>query len=227
MTGGIIAHGPSQTSGNILQTLFNTLRANKLQWIPELDLGFYPVVEQPYNHDYWERYRLMDKTIVGAKLTKMRVELVRKYVSTRVPVLDIGIGGGRFVDECFNSQGFDINPEAVAWLTNRKIYRDPYASARVDSMSFWDSLEHIHDPLPLLAKITGHVFVSLPIFTGPEHVLQSKHFRRDEHCWYFTTIGFVNFMNDAGFDCLERNTMEQDAGREGIETFVFLRKVKE
>lgn len=190
-------------------------------------MGFYPVTEQPYDSAYWERYRLMDKTTVGQVLTKMRVDLVRKYVSTRVQVLDVGIGGGRFVDECFNAVGYDINPEAVAWLTNRRQYRDPYEVARVAAMSFWDSLEHIHELTPLLAKCVGHVFVSIPIFTGPEHVLQSKHYRKDEHCWYFTTLGFVNFMDAAGFDCLERNTMEQTAGREGIETFVFLRRSKE
>jgi hypothetical protein len=210
-----------------LQTLFDTLRAKKLQWVPELDLGFYPVVAQPYNHEYWENYRKMDKTPCGTMLTNMRVGLVRKYVSTRVQVVDIGIGGGRFVDECFNAVGYDINPEAVAWLHNRKQFHDPYEVARVAALTFWDSLEHIHDPMPLLAKCTGHVFVSLPVFTGPEHVLQSKHYKTDEHCWYFTTVGLINFMDKAGFDCLERNNMEQTAGREGIETFVFLRRSKE
>ena len=35
------------------------------------------------------------------------------------------------------------------------------------------------------------VFLCLPLFTGPEHVLRSKHFRPEEHCWYWTRDGLL------------------------------------
>lgn len=183
------------------------------------------MVDQPYDRAYWERYRLMDKTPAGEKLTNMRIDLVRKYIPgfTQM-VLDVGIGGGRFVEQRMYTRGYDINPEAVAWLLERHLYCDPATLRRVPNFTFWDSLEHIHNPAALLDKCMGHVFVSLPIFRDADHVLVSKHYRKDEHCWYFTNNGLIVFMERFGFELLERNTMEQEAGREGIGTYVFKRK---
>jgi hypothetical protein len=95
----------------------------------------------------------------------------------------------------------------------------------VDAVTFWDSLEHIHDPGPLLANVRRFVFVSLPVFSGPDDVLRSKHYKREEHCWYFTQRGLRNFMWEFGFQFVAGNNMEQAAGREQIESFVFERRV--
>jgi hypothetical protein len=135
------------------------------------------------------RYRDMDGTPVGMKLTAMRIEMVRRYAKGMV--VDIGIGGGRFVAALpGQSKGFDINPAAVDWLKGAGRWHDPY-SEPCESATFWDSLEHIHDPT--------------------------------EHCWYFTVAGIQKFMAHFGFEQLERNGMEQRAGRQQIESFVFKR----
>lgn len=152
----------------------------------------------------------------------MRVALVAKHWHGEV--IDVGIGGGRFVsDRGPLTWGYDINPSAVDWLVDGSRFRDPYAGP-VGALTFWDSLEHIHDPSRLLENVRKWIFVSLPIFTGCEDVLRSKHFRRDEHCWYFTADGLEEFMRRFGFALVERNQMEQAAGREQIDTFVFERK---
>ena len=135
-------------------------------------------------------------------------------------MVDIGIGGGRFVTEHPNAKGFDINPEAVAWLQWTGNWVDPYSSI-VEAATFWDSLEHIHDPRPLLRNVRRYCFVSLPIFKDCNHILRSKHYRQDEHCWYFTRRGIVLFMKAFGFEQIKVCTMEQACGREDIETFVF------
>lgn len=197
---------------------FDSLRASTLEWLPELGIGWYPVTSQPYDANYWVRYRAMDETPVGEKLTNARLALVDAYWDGEL--VDVGIGGGRFVSDR-HAYGYDINPHAVEWLKSENAWLNPYAQ-KVDAASFWDSLEHIHDPGPLLDNVRHYVFVSLPIFTNAAHILRSKHFRKDEHCWYFTRQGFERFMARFDFRLIHANKMEQ-AWREDIETFVFER----
>lgn len=191
-----------------------------LQWLPELGIGWYPVDDQPYDAAYWERYRKMDQSSSGELLTQMRSDWVAQHASTS-DLCDIGIGGGRFTEEV-SQAGFDVNPSAIDWLKTNGFWRNPYVE-RFSSLTFWDSLEHIADPRPLLEQIRTWAFVSIPIFKDSEHILRSKHFRKDEHCWYFTRAGFQSFMKMHGFECRGVSIMEQNAGREDIETFAFRR----
>ncbi len=200
--------------------LFDSLRAERLQWLPELGLGFYNVIAQPYGKEYWEQYRKWDKTPCGDALTAMRRELVAKYWDFEVT--DIGIGGGRFVTERPLTWGFDVNPHAVEWLKACNKFHDPYIDT-VDAATCWDSLEHILDPSPLLRNIRKWLFVSLPIFTSCDDVLQSKHYKKTEHVWYWTMNGLDRFMRRFDFERVDWNRMERDAGRENIDTFVFKR----
>ena len=200
--------------------LAETLTQKALTWWPELGMGWYPVTESPYDAAYFAKYCLMDQTNAGQALTEARIDLVRRHY--RGECCDVGIGGGRFVVES-GARGFDINPDAVAWLTGRGLFSDPYHVA-FDALTFWDSLEHIHDIHGVLARAGKFVFVSIPIFDGPDHILRSKHFRKGEHCWYFTRRGFIDFMVREGFAPLEISLMEQDIGREDIESFAFVRR---
>lgn len=203
-------------------SLHASLSANRLTWWPDLGIGYYPVTAAPYDGAYWDKYRALDRTPAGDKLTACRLGLVKRFVAGDCQnVVDVGIGGGRFVED-LGCHGFDVNPWAVDWLGKHGRFRDPWGQA-VDAVTFWDSLEHIHDPRPLLANVRQWVFVSLPIFEGPAHVKRSKHFRTDEHCLYFTRPGLMRFMGEAGFELVLSNSMEQSAGREDIGTFVFRR----
>lgn len=152
-----------------------------------------------------------------------RVDLVEKHY--RNSLVDIGIGSGAFV-ELRNSRqrrtlGYDVNTVAREWLINRGLWQDPWEGAM--AVSLWDVLEHIPNFDELLAKVSEWVFVSIPIFTDGEHVLRSKHYRKDEHVWYFTRTGFINTMHGLGFGLVDLNVMETDIGREDIGTFVFRR----
>lgn len=202
-------------------SLFDSLRKARLQWLPELGLGWYPVQSDPYGATYWQRYRSLDITPTGDALTAMRMSLVDEYWEGEV--VDIGIGGGKFVAERPHTRGYDVNPCAIDWLKTQGAYCDPY-SEPVDAVCFWDSLEHIHDPAPLLANVRRLVFMSLPIFEGPEHVLRSKHYKPDEHCFYFTNNGLQRFMSGFGFELIHDDQREQSAGREDIGTYVFKRR---
>jgi hypothetical protein len=203
-----------------MTSFFNELRTG-LVWLPELGMGRYPVpAERPYNHEYFVRYQQMSNTAMGYALTQARIHLVARHYQGQV--LDVGIGAGQFVNERTDTLGFDINPVSIDWLKQQDKWSNLYDSD-YPALTFWDSLEHIDEPAIAVARATQWVFVSIPIFTGAEHVLASKHYRKDEHIWYWTHDGFIRWFVEQGFTCVEHNRIESDLGREEIDSYAFKR----
>jgi hypothetical protein len=200
--------------------LWDSLRKDRLQWLPELGLGFYPVSAQPYDAAYFANYAALADTDIGRRLNAARVAMVARHWEGLV--VDIGIGAGTFVDSRSGTKGYDVNPVGVAWLKARGLFVDPYAKP-VDVVTTWDALEHILDPAPLLANVRRWVFVSLPIFHNVAHVMGSKHYKPSEHAWYFTDSGFRSFMAALGWRCVEVNDEETQIGREDIKSYAFRR----
>lgn len=200
---------------------------NKLAWFPELDLGFYPVSPQdyPYDQGYWDKYAVYANQPMGKAITAARVEFVEKFY--KGPLTDVGIGCGDFI-ETRNKKfgtittGCDINPVGIEWLHSRELWKSPFEES-VQAASFWDVIEHIPDHAELLSNIEDFFFISVPIFTGPEDVLASKHFRRDEHYWYWTDKSIGPFFAQYGFELIGKETFEMDLGRESIGTYAFQR----
>jgi hypothetical protein len=205
-----------------------------LVWFPEWAMGYYPVVDGSngdsiYNDAYYENYCRMRETDIGKRITWARLALVDRWMP-RDPMIDVGIGSGAFLDarsKAAPTFGWDINPAAVALLQKQELLLDPTliwsaTEGQRMGMSFWDSLEHIKEPDEMLRNAQW-VFCSLPIFDGPEHVLRSKHFKPQEHCWYFTRGGLIQWMGQRGFTCREHNTAETLLGREDIHSFAFER----
>lgn len=195
-----------------------------LIWSDAGGFGYYPVQEpeRVYDQSYFAKYQGYARTERGQALTRARVDLVRRFAGNR-RVIDFGIGAGQFVDAHGNARGYDINPVAIAWLKARGLYTDPYRDP-VWALTAWDSLEHIPAPGQLIARVRSLVFVSTPIYHGLDHVLRSKHFRPDEHFWYWTAHGLRALFDDHGFDCVHVCRMEERHGREDILTAVFRRR---
>lgn len=201
-----------------------TDHAALLTWDEAAGRGFYPVrLDRQYDQVYWDRYVSMTDTGVGRKLNAARAKLVDQYVGM-AHVVDIGIGSGGFIAaRPGRTSGYDVNLAGVQWLLSRGLWSDPYFK-NPENATCWDSLEHVMYPDDLVRRVDGYLFVSIPIFDDLAHILRSKHFRPDEHFHYFTEAGFVRYMDQQGFDCLEHNRMEVALGREDIGTFVFRRK---
>lgn len=192
-----------------------------LAWLPELGIGRYPVPkDRPYDADYFMRYQSMGKTLMGQQLTAARIEMVGRHYQGLV--LDVGIGSGQFVNSRPDTWGYDVNPAGIEWLKERGRWADLYHD-RYPALSFWDSLEHIDRPDLAVARAEKWVFLSVPIFDGAEHILQSHHFRKDEHIWYFTDYGIKRWFDEQGFMCIEQNVVESQLGRNGIESYAFCR----
>jgi hypothetical protein len=203
-----------------MDAVFNSLRADALQWLPEHGIGYFPVAAMPYDESYFDKYVSYEAQPSGPAITNARIAFVARHFAGTL--LDVGIGSGHFVRSRPDTFGYDVNPRGLQWLHDRKVYRDLYTGLH-DAATFWDSLEHIPSPGDALARVQGFVFVSIPIFESVEHVLRSKHFRKDEHFWYFTATGFVRWMFLNGFELVEYSRFECELGREDIGSFAFRR----
>jgi hypothetical protein len=207
--------------------LHDIVAASRLQWFPELGVGYFPVIGSPYDQAYFDRFARQALEPIGQKLLRARVSFVDKHYSGAL--LDVGIGSGAFIEKRNDLRpgstfGFDINPAGVAWLKKRNLWYNPY-DGDVPALSMWDVLEHMHDFRLLLGGVRRLLFLSLPIFRDVEHVLRSKHFRKDEHFWYFTRSGLITVLHNFGFELIAESDMEIRAGREDIGTFAFRRRV--
>jgi hypothetical protein len=196
-----------------------------LEFDAELGVGFEPFTYQPqYGQEYFNKYVEMGRSTFGVALNSLRAGLVSKYISFKEPLIDIGVGDGAFIRaRGWGTYGYDINPVAYQALNEQFLWRYVPDFDAIESVSFWDSLEHIEDPQNIIQRVTRFCFVSLPIFRDEQHVLESKHYRPSEHCWYFTKAGLIKWFWDLGFSCVEMNDMETALGREDIGTFVFQR----
>lgn len=199
------------------------LHKDKFIWDDNIGYGYFPVDNTGvYNDAYFDKYIGYEHTPVGEKLNSSRVNLAKKY-QYNGRILDIGIGSGQFV-RAVDGLGYDVCPKAIQYLKDNDRFKNPWKDDLwgVDIVTFFDSFEHEDDIEGLFERIHGKTIVmSIPIFKDRPHARSSKHFRPDEHYHYFTHAGLVNWFEKRGYELLESNTMEQDAGREDIGTFVF------
>ncbi|WP_158784755.1 methyltransferase domain-containing protein [Pantoea sp. BAV 3049] len=194
---------------------------NGLIWLPELGMGYYPVPpERPYDENYFTRYKNMAKTPMGRELTAARVRLVQQHYSG--PLVDVGVGAGQFINARPETFGYDVNPSGVKWLKKTSRWVDIYTGYHA-ALSFWDSLEHIDFPDKAVARAEKWVFLSIPVFENGDSILSSRHYRKNEHIWYFSHNGLIRWFGTLGFNCVAFNFIETELGREGIGSYVFER----
>lgn len=203
-------------------------------WFPKIGIGWFPVKEYGiYDENYFKKYESYRDTKMGDEIVNLRKNIVLDHTDLNDEIIDIGIGSGHFLEEIKKSRprsyGFDVNLTGVDWLQARGLYKSPYtlkSKEMVDAITCWDSLEHIRYFDLLLEKISKLVFVSTPIYSGPDHVLKSKHFRPREHYWYFTHSGLIHCFDELGFELIHHDQNETTLGREDIGSYVFRRLVK-
>lgn len=198
----------------------------QLQWNSADGYGYYEATGDVYDNGYFDAYVEYAKTPKARAVNEARLALVNKFVPTQ-DVVDIGIGCGLFIetrdqDSGPKTFGYDINPKAIQWLLDRKIWWDPYQKD-APAVTLWDTLECMRYPVNLLRCLTGLVFISVPIFKDKEHVLTSKYFKPTEPYHFFTNDALIRWMNGMGFQLCQTSTMERDLGCEGIYTYVFRR----
>lgn len=201
-------------------------KENRLfSWDSEKKIGFYPVMDSWYDDLYFEASIQNSLSKIAKPLYEFRASIINKYASGKV--LDFGTGCGAFLAYRKNTVGYDICPKSIDYLKKEKLFFDFYRNGLdgIDGIAFFDVLEHIKNADSIFKRITSqHVFISLPLFRNKAHVLKSKHFKVNEHFWYFTLKSINSFIEKQGFEIIEERNDETIIGREDIFTFVIKRK---
>lgn len=223
---------PDVFSGYDIVTL-PTINGNDIVWSEELGIGYLPsnsTDAEVYDSNYWKSYVEKSNTPIGWALNGARMHLTDMAIAMldaktddecMFGVLDVGIGSGAFVER-YGAYGFDVNPVANAWLKENKLFQNPYKQP-VEIATMWDVIEHIDNPTDLLSNVTDAVVLSTPIYKSFTDCLKSKHYKPNEHIWYFTSDGLVRYMEFYGFTCYHEDYRETEIGRESIGSFIFLR----
>jgi hypothetical protein len=176
----------------------------------------------PYDEAYFDKYVGYEGQEIARKINAARVSLVNEFVGPSRRVLDVGIGSGEFIKSRPQTYGYDVNKTAVAWLKAHGKYGTLDAFM---AFTFWDVIEHVPEPDDYFRKMpdTAFFFTSLPIFSDLARIRESKHYRPNEHFYYWTERGFIEWMAAHRFRLLACRDAETIAGRESILSFAFQR----
>ena len=172
-----------------------------------------------YDNNYFEHYVVLEDTEISKRINAVRTSITEKHVKC---LIDVGIGSGEFIkkSQC-KTYGFDINQKGISWLKERNkfvdIYNEPIPED-VQGWTFWDCLEHVpeHSKIFNLLQKDQYLFLSLPYFENLDKIRESKHYKPNEHYYYFTQHGLIDYMKDCGFELVEYNFDETKAGRSNI-----------
>ena len=173
----------------------------------------------PYDQAYFDKCGAYADDPVAQSVNAARVAFVAKHYGVG-PVVDVGIGDGAFLRLRANTWGFDVNPYAESWLKRQ----DKWAHflSDFDAFTFWDVLEHVPTPEDYFKRIAVgcYLFASVPVFWELSTIRESKHYRPNEHLYYWVPSGFVGWMERHGFRLLEK---EVEHGRDWVMRFAFER----
>lgn len=182
----------------------------------------WPMNSIKYDKSYFDKCGSYENSDIANAINAARIDVVDRYCGSDNPVLDIGIGCGEFIKKRNGkTYGIDVNKDAINWLKEKDLYSADFD--KFNAFTMWDVLEHcvLPEKYFIRFKSGSFLFVSIPIFKDLNKIKKSKHYRPNEHLYYFTYEGFVKYMKDWGFDLKEKNELEIEAGREDIYTFVF------
>lgn len=178
-----------------------------------------------YDDSYLYKFAAYDRATARA-VNAGRVSMLSRHLTRGSSVLDVGAGDGEFVraarDAGFNAKGYEVIPAAANALKLAELY-DNHPRG-YDAVTMFDVLEHMEDPAPWLGGISrpsAMLFMSLPIFEDLRRIRESRHYRPNEHFYYFTADGLVSWIALYGFALVERSQHEIEAGRENIGAFAF------
>ncbi len=207
------------------------LTARKLAEIYESEDFSDTSVFDNFDYDQWKQQTgYVVNSLSSYKVKAMLLDLVAKYVPPGGRLLDVGSGFGLTVFEAnrrgFRAEGIDIS-QRLASLAHEKLGvavhcghveeahldRDSY-----DAVIFWDVLEHVHNPLEILAEIRritrpcGYLFGQVPNWRGLTNRYktflnrhgfghkQFKHFGIPHHVFNFDECSLRLMLEKAGFE---------------------------
>jgi hypothetical protein len=171
--------------------------------------------EADYNADYLLHYKLYGRTTFGKALNKKRWSFVLNNTQTNV-LLDFGCGADSFSD---------LKPNGIKVFSYDPYFKKDFSflHASLDTVTFWDSFEHITrlGIVPLLGA--KQIVMSIPIIYDGLDICSWKHFRPGEHIWYFSQKALIRLMQKWGYKIINSDDFESVMGREDIFSYCFLK----
>jgi hypothetical protein len=184
-----------------------------------------------FNGTHFESYEREAQTSIGKGIMRFRIKTVKQLVSYRrisTHCLDVGIRSGHFLRELkrtsdIQGQGIDVNNWSIQWLHANGFVctRDKF-----EILTFWNTLDHLTEPW-LLWRNYKPLFIAMTqtIFKNKEQIERHQHFKPQQHYWYFTRLGLLEFMERHGYGLVNScNTEDVKWGQDNKMTFTFMRK---
>jgi SAM-dependent methyltransferase len=160
------------------------------------------IVTVNYDTNYVKKYENPNYKNFSEALDNKRSLFVARYTNGR-KVLDFGCGVGDFV-KCSRNLGLDCYGWDIAnYPLEFKVSEREVFGWEWDVVTFFDSLEHVPDPVSLMRELkTRYIVISLPECHFPEDpdwFMNWKHRKPGEHLWHFDRRGLDEFMKYVGF----------------------------
>lgn len=176
---------------------------------------------------YFDKCNGYAGTEIADRLNFGRVVFVNYFVGADLPVLDVGVGSGEFIRHRPNTWGYDVDQRAAAMLRLTGKWSDDFSAFR--AFTFWDVIEHVEEPRGYFKQMAfgARAFFSIPVFDDLASIRQSRHYRPGEHLYYWTRVGFIDWIRLHGFHMLCVSDFETKAGRDSICSFAFERRLED
>jgi len=182
-----------------------------------------------YQEDYWNSdvakdfgYTdyLADEELY-VQTFKLRSRLIRRHVPAPASILDVGCAAG-FGLRAFRELGYDVYGVELSEPMSqeaRKRAGDPqrvvtgelrenlFDGRKFDLITFWDVIEHIEDPVALLATARSMLAPGGTIVLETQNVrslfarllgIRWQHYKFEEHLYHFDPVTVVELLRQAG-----------------------------
>jgi hypothetical protein len=198
----------------------NYIKIENGHWFQENLTGKMPDYSATYSKERYDTYSTNDS------MSKLRYDLICKYVGHFDNICDYGYGNGAFMRYCSqkdkNVYGYDISDYPVPQKTNRLNSLYELYQSSFDVVTFFDSIEHIPKmdlTYDLQALPTKFVCISIPWFhesLGPEWFRTWKHRRENEHLHHFDVSGISKLLKHSNFKLVHLGN-EEDEIRKSVD----------
>lgn len=178
-------------------------------------MGLYPDDYEPHRvrGGRWGEWQIR-------RLNRLRVSLLRRAVPAGGKLMDVGAGIGGFLEEmrlypAWVAEGIDINRHAVSYSQSlglpvrlADISTTDFGTSRYDAITMWEVIEHVSDPLGVMATIRralkpeGPLFMSTPNADGLSQRIWGRYWQGWEfprHLQVFSRTSLTTFLNTNGF----------------------------
>jgi 2-polyprenyl-3-methyl-5-hydroxy-6-metoxy-1,4-benzoquinol methylase len=185
-----------------------------------------------YGADYFERWGLSSGEDALARVRAMKCASYRSFLRTIIryrphgTLLDVGCALGFLVraaqDAGFTAYGLDRNPDAIAHARQelgdrvqaRPLGPDAFPGIRFDVVTLIDVIEHVSDPVALLAAVAsvlapqGIVAAVLPNAASLTRRILGRRWPHyaPEHLYQWTPAALRRFLDVNGYRVLELQT---------------------